>query len=150
MNDKGITRTNTGRPRTNTALLHGEVTDKVVAAFYRLYDRLGFGFLESVYLNALAKEFTRSAIAFEREFSIDVFDLGEQVGHFRADFQAEGKVIVEVKASQAVGEADRKQLLNYLRASRMEVGLLLHFGEKPSFQRLIYTNDRKGLIRTRA
>lgn len=63
MNENGIARTNTGRARTNTELLHGEVTDKVIAAFYRLYDRLGFGFLESVYLNALAKEFSRSGIA---------------------------------------------------------------------------------------
>ena len=148
MNDNSLARTNTGRARTNTDLLHGDVTESVIAAFYRLYDRLGFGFLESVYLNALANEFRRSTIAFEREFSIDVWDLGEQVGHFRADFQVDGKVIVEVKASQAVGEADRKQLLNYLRASRMEVGLLLHFGEKPSFQRLIYTNDRKGPSQT--
>ena len=84
-------------------------------------------------------------VAFEREVPIDVWYDGEKVGHFKADFLVEGRVILEVKASQAMTEADRKQLLNYLRGSSVEVGLLLHFGPKPVVQRILYTNDRKRL-----
>jgi GxxExxY protein len=127
-------------------MLHADLTERIIAAFYRVYDRLGFGFLESVYKNALANEFRRNSIAFEREVAIDVWDLGECVGHFRADFLVEGKVLLEVKATQALCEADRKQLLNYLRGSSVELGLLLHFGEKAKFERLISTNDRKSAL----
>jgi GxxExxY protein len=114
-----------------------------VGAFLRVYDRLGFGFLESVYRNALAWEFKRAGIAFEREVAIEVWDCGNIVGHFRADFLVEGSVIVEVKASQQLCEADTKQMMNYLRGTAIEVGLLLHFGPKSRHQRFIYTNDRK-------
>ena len=124
-------------------MLHGELTDKIVGACYRVYDRLGFGFLESVYRNAVANELRRSAVPFERERSIDVWDMGEPVGHFRADFLLDAKVLLEIKTSTALGDAHRKQLLNYLRATTVEVGLLMNFGEKPKIERLIYTNDRK-------
>ena len=124
-------------------MLHGDLTDKIVGACYRVYDRLGFGFLESVYQNAVANELRRNAIAFERECSIDVWDLGERVGHFRADFMIDGRALLEIKTSATLGDAHRKQLMNYLRATRIEVGLLMNFGEKPKIERLIYTNDRK-------
>ena len=127
-------------------MLHGELTERIIGAFYRVYDRLGFGFLESVYKNALGNEFRRNGIAFEREVSIDVWDQGECVGHFRADFMVEGRVILEVKSTQSLCESDRKQLLNYLRGSQLELGLLLHFGEKAKFERLLYTNDRKSVF----
>ena len=129
-------------------MLHGELTERIIAAFYRVYDRLGYGFLESVYKNALANELRRNGIAFEREVAIEVWDLGERVGLFKADFLVEGKIILEVKATQSLCEADRKQLLNYLRGSQIELGLLLHFGEKAKFERLLYTNDRKGHKKT--
>ena len=131
-------------------MLFGELTDRIVGCCYRVYDRLGFGFLESVYRNAVANELRRSKIRFEREVLIEVWDLGERVGHFRADFLIEGKVILEIKASQSLCEADRKQTLNYLRGSSVELGLLMNFGEKPKLERLIYTNDRKpGLLTSR-
>ena len=127
-------------------MLHGELTERIIGAFYRVYDRLGYGFLESVYKNALANEFRRSGIAFEREVLIEVWDLGERIGIFKADFVVEGNVLLEVKASQLLSPADRKQLLNYLRSSSLEVGLLLlNFGEKAKFERMIYTNDRKSV-----
>src|SRR5688572_4026832 len=128
-------------------MLHGDLTDRVVGAYYRVYDRLGFGFLESVYRNAVANELRRCGINFEREVPIDVWDVGERVGHFRADFFIEGKVILEIKASQSLCEADRKQVLNYLRGTPIEIALLMNFGEKPKLERLIYTNNRKpGLV----
>jgi GxxExxY protein len=136
-----------GHERTNTAMLYGDLTNRIVGACYRVYDRLGFGFLESVYRNAVANELRRGGISFEREVSIDIWDMGERIGHFRADFLIEGKVILEIKASQGLCEADRKQLLNYLRGSQIELGLLMNFGEKPKLERLIYTNNRKpGLV----
>lgn len=104
---------------------------------------MGSGFLESVYRNALARELTKAGVSYEREVPIDVWYDGVKVGHFKADFLVEGRVILEVKASLAITEADRAHLLNYLRGSRVEVGLLLHFGPKPNVERLLYTNDRK-------
>lgn len=141
MNDE--TRTNADKVRTNAAFLHSELTDRIIGAFYKVYDSLGFGFLESVCKNALAKVLRDMGIAFEREVPIDVYFEGEPVGHFKADFLVDGKVILEVKASQAAGDADTKQLLNYLRATRAEVGLLLHFGPKPMVQRRVFENQRK-------
>ena len=143
MQNNYATRTHTETARTHTALLHGSLTDAVIAAFYAVYNRLGFGFLESVYKNALANEFRRRGISFEREVTIDVFDLGEPVGHFRADFLVDGKVILEVKSQQLLGDPERKQALNYLKGTKVEVALLLNFGPKPTVQRLLLTNDRK-------
>ena len=142
------TRTNTNGARTNTNLLHKDLVYRVISCFLRVYDRLGFGFLESVYRNALAFEFERAGIAFEREVAIEVWDLGRKVGHFRADFVVEGVIIAEVKATKEIDEADNKQLLNYLRGSAMELGLMLHFGPKPYYRRYLYTNDRKPESRT--
>src|SRR5688572_11467542 len=128
---------------TDPAYLHSDITDIASGAFYRVYNGMGFGFLESVYRNALARELMKAGVAFEREVPVDIWYDEEIVGHFRADFLIEGRVILEVKASAAIGEADRKQLLNYLRGSSVEVGLLLHFGPKPVVERVLYTNDRK-------
>lgn len=128
---------------TDKSFLHSDLTDISIGAFYRVYNRLGFGFLESVYRNALAKELTRAGASYEREVPIDVWYDGALIGHFKADFLMEGRVILEAKATQTLTEADGRQLLNYLRGSRLEVGLLLHFGPKPRVQRTIFTNDRK-------
>ena len=124
-------------------LLHGEVTSEVLRCFYRVYDRLGFGFLESVYCNALAHELTAASVSHQREVAVKVSYDGVWIGAFRADFVVGGRVIVEAKASELVNEAHRKQLMNYLRCSALEVGLLLHFGKKATFQRILYTNDHK-------
>src|SRR5688572_6776534 len=129
-------------------LLHSRLTNRVIKSFYCVYDALGFGFLESVYCNALAHEFTKAGLRFEREVVMDVWYDGVLVGHFRADFLVEGTIILEIKAGQATTDADRKQVMNYLRGTSTELGLLLHFGPKPIVQRLLYTNDRKALART--
>ena len=124
-------------------LLERRLTGAIIASFYRVYDELGFGFLESVYVAALLVELTARGIRAQREALIDVYYRGVEVGHFRADLLVEGKVIVEIKASLAISEADRKQVLNYLRGTSLELGLLLHFGPKASFQRLIYTKKAR-------
>jgi GxxExxY protein len=95
---------------------------------YRTYDDLGFGFLESVYQRALVVALRERGLKAEPEAALDVYYRGIEVGHLRTDILVERKVIVEVKASQLLVPADRKQLLNYLRASSIELGLLLHFG----------------------
>jgi len=124
-------------------LLERRLTGLIIASFYRVYDDLGFGFLESVYCAAMLVELNSRGVRAEREARIDVYYRGVEVGHFRADLLVERRVIVEIKASLAVTEADRKQVLNYLRGTSLELGLLLHFGPKASFQRLIYTKKAR-------
>lgn len=142
-NGTSLMKRETALKQTDTAYLHSDITDISIGSFYRVYNRLGFGFLESVYRNALARELTKGGIAFEREVPIDVWYDGALIGHFKADFLVEGRVILETKASHALTEADAKQLLNYLRGSHVEVGLLLHCGPKPAVRRTIYTNNKK-------
>ena len=124
-------------------LLEGELTGTIIRLFYRVYNRLGYGFLESVYCRALAIEFEAAGIRFVREAPIDVWYEGTRVGHYRADFLVEDRVIVEVKACEVLTQAHREQLLNCLSCSTLEVGLLLHFGPKARFKRLVHSNTRK-------
>lgn len=133
----------TALKHTDASFLHSDATDMSIGAFYRVYNRMGYGFLESVYRNALTRELTKAGVPFEREVPIDIWYDGERIGHFKADFLVDGRVVLEVKATQALIDADRSQLLNYLRGSKVEVGLLLHFGPKPRVERTIYTNERK-------
>ena len=111
--------------------------------FYGVYDYLGFGFLESVYCNALAIEFTAEGIEFIREPKIDVYYKGERIGQYKSDFLVEGRVVVEVKSTEILSLANKRQLLNCLSASDPEVGLLLHFGPKPHFDRFVHTNKSR-------
>ncbi|PYP66389.1 MAG: GxxExxY protein [Gemmatimonadetes bacterium] len=120
-----------------------QLTQGIIECFFRVYDALGFGFLESVYRRALALELAASGLRAGSEEVIDVWYRAEKVGHFRADLIVEHKVIIEIKAAQTLVPADRKQLLNYLRGGPVELGLLLHFGPKARFERLIFTNDQK-------
>ena len=120
-----------------------EITRAISGAFFRVYNELGFGFLESVYRRALAQELRKLGLRHEIEVPIDVWYDGIEVGHFRADLFVERRVIVEIKAATALVDADRKQLLNYLRATDAEIGLLLHFGPKAGVKRLIFPNARK-------
>ena len=120
-----------------------QLTNRIIQCFFRVYDVLGYGFLESVYRRAMAFELTESGLIVESEAVIDVWYRGENVGHFRADLIVERKVIVELKSAQTLAPVDRKQLLNYLCASTPEIGILLNFGPKARFERLIFTNDQK-------
>ena len=124
-------------------LVHEDLTREIISAFYEVYNTLGYGFLESVYARALFSELARRGLHVQREVMIDVFYKGECVGSFRADMLVEGRVVVEYKASTWLVEADRNQLLNYLRSSCLEVGLLLHFGPRPRFRRVVAENARR-------
>ena len=124
-------------------LQDADITDKILNAFYTVYNALGYGFLEKVYCNALAYEFEVRSLAFMRETPIDVFYTGRQAGHYRCDFIVERRIAVEVKASRFLDEADRKQTRNCLRATNYELALLLHFGPKPAFERFYAANNSK-------
>ncbi len=123
--------------------LHSDLTKKIIRAVYDVFDELGFGFLESVYEKALEKILVDRGHEVSRQFAIPVFFRGEQIGDFRADLIVDNLVIVELKAIEKIHSIHEAQLINYLKATEMEVGLLINFGEKLQFKRKIFSNDRK-------
>jgi len=131
------------KPRVNPAFLHSEITDRIIAGFYDTYDELGYGFLESNYANGLTLFLRAAGLLVDREVSVEVLCRGAPVGLYRLDMVVEEKVVVEVKATSAIGIADERQVQNYLRATNLEVGLLLHFGPKPQVRRFVFTNSTK-------
>lgn len=122
---------------------HTELTSRIIKAFYDVYNTLGYGFLEKVYENALVIKLRKMGMPVVAQAPIEVRYDGHVVGEYFADLVVDGKVIVEVKAARALGDAHEAQLLNYLKATRYEVGLLLNFGPKPEIKRKIYDNERK-------
>lgn len=121
----------------DSELLHGDVTRRVIGAFYYVYNRLGHGFLESVYQKALANTLERTGARVLREAPMTVEFEGVAVGDFRADLVVDERVIVEVKAIDQLGPVHEAQLVNYLRASGIDIGLLLNFGPKATCRRLV-------------
>lgn len=123
--------------------LHQDITKRIIQAFYNVYNTLGYGFLEKVYHNALLIELTKMGFRCYSEFPIDVFYEGSNVGKFFADIIVDEKVIIEIKAKEAICKEHEYQLINYLKATEIEIGLLLNFGKEPELKRKIFTNDRK-------
>lgn len=123
-------------------LLHGRTTETIIRCFYQVYNSLGYGFLEKVYENALKHELTENGLAVVSQVPIEVFYNDLKVGQYYADLLVENKVIVEIKAAQSLCEEHEFQLINYLKATDMEVGLLLNFGKQPAFKRKIFQNLR--------
>ncbi len=125
-------------------LKHREFTEKILHAFLKVvYPQLGYGFLEKVYENAMAIAVRQEGLAVAQQAKIDVFFSGESVGEYFADLLVENSVIVELKAVRYLLPEHEAQLLNYLRATPYEVGLLLNFGPKPEFRRKVFDNSRK-------
>ena len=122
-------------------LLHREITKSILACFYAVYDRLGFGFLENVYCGALTLDLKRRGHRFSREVLTPIYYDGVQIARYKMDFVVDDVVVLEVKSTERLNPNDERQLLNYLRATTYEVGLLLHFGPKPKFYRLVSTGD---------
>ncbi len=122
--------------------LHSEITDRIIKCFYIVYNKLGFGFLEKVYQNALMYELRKAGLFCECQKQIKVFYDDFIVGEYYADIVVQDKVVLELKASECLIEAHEFQLINYLKATDVEVGLLLNFGKKPEIRRKIFTNDR--------
>ncbi len=123
-------------------MLHKEITGKIIESFYKVYNTLGFGFLERVYEKALLIELTKIGFDCERQKMIKVYYDRQEIGNYFADIIVEDKVIIELKASEGLREEHEAQLINYLKATEIEVGLLLNFGAKPQFKRKIFKNPR--------
>ena len=123
---------------------HKALTETIIGAFYTVYNTLGYGFLEKVYENALAIELRALGLKVEQQARIAVYYAGEVVGEYYADLLINDTVILELKATRTLASEHEAQLLNYLKATPYEVGLLLNFGPKPEIKRKTYDNDRKG------
>jgi GxxExxY protein len=122
---------------------HSDLTGKILEVFYTVYRKLGYGFAEKVYENALAIEMARHGLKFEQQIPITVYYDGHIVGEYVADFLVGERVLLELKAAKALTQEHEAQLLNYLKATPVEVGLLLNFGPRAQHIRKIYDNDRK-------
>ena len=123
--------------------LYNEITDKIIEAFYTVYNELGFGFLENVYQNALILELKNNGFKIEAQKSIDVYFKKDIVGNYKADLVVNDIIIIELKAVERLIKEHEFQLINYLKATNFEIGLLLNFGKEPEIRRKIFTNDRK-------
>jgi GxxExxY protein len=123
---------------------HSELTESILSVFYRVYRILGYGFNESVYENSLAIELVKLGFKIDQQYGIEVFYEGRKVGVYFADLIVNDVVIIEMKAVKQLVDEHEAQLLNYLKATRIEVGLLLNFGPRPEVRRRVYDNERKG------
>ena len=124
-------------------MLHEEKTKKIIEAFYKVYNTLGYGFLEKVYQNAMLIELRSMGFDCKGEVSVKVYYEGFIVGDYRADIIVDDCIIIENKTSKTLSEENEFQLVNYLKATKFEVGLLLNFGKKPEFKRKLFTHDYK-------
>jgi len=123
--------------------LHKEITSKLINAFYNVYNTLGYGFLEKVYENAMRIELIKMGMFVEQQKNIKVYYESEMVGDYFADLIINNLVIVELKTAENICEEHEAQLLNYLKATDKEVGLLLNFGKIPEVKRKIFMNKNK-------
>jgi GxxExxY protein len=126
--------------------MHQEITNKIIGAFFNVYNKLGYGFLEKVYQNALLIEISKFGLNATAQMPIKVFYESCEVGYYFADLIVNDLVIVEIKACEGLIAEHEAQLVNYLKATDLEVGLLVNFGIKPTFKRKVFSNNFKTLI----
>jgi GxxExxY protein len=129
--------------RLETGLKHVALTEQIIGIFYDVYNELRCGFLESVYEESLVIALRQEGLVVDRQVSIPVWFRGYKVGEFKADIQVESNVLLELKTARVLEPAHEAQLLHYLKSTEVEVGLLLNFGTRPQFRRLIFDNERK-------
>lgn len=127
-------------------MLEEELTGQIIKAFYKVYNTLGHGFIESVHHNAMILELVDQGLVVETEKPIAVHYEGRVVGTFSADLLVNSTVMIELKATDSIHPAHEAQLTNYLRATEIEVGLLFNFGKKPEFKRKYFSNEKKRSI----
>ena len=127
---------------------HSELTEKIIKAFYKVYNTLGYGFLEKVYENALYIELEAFGFNIKKQEPIKVYYEGKEVGVYFADLIVNDIIIIELKATEYLIEENESQLINYLKATEMEVGLLLNFGKKPEVKRKVYSNNIEHIIKS--
>jgi GxxExxY protein len=124
-------------------LLHKELSEEILDAFYEVYHNLGYGFLEKVYQNALFLELKERRLTVVPQRPCPVYYKGKQVGEYFCDMLVNSLIILELKACECIREEHEIQLLNYLKASEIELGFVLNFGKKPEFLRKIWSNNFK-------
>ena len=124
-------------------MLCENLTEQIIQAYYKVHRTLGFGFLEKVYENALTFELEQMRLNVEKQKPIKVYYEQKNVGNYYADIVVDDLIILELKAVETLCKEHEFQLINYLKATKIEIGLLLNFGVKPQISRKIYTNDRK-------
>jgi len=127
----------------SSSLLYADVTEQIIKSYYHVYNTLGYGFLEKVYENALAATVRKRGFDVVQQMPVKVFFEGVLVGEYLADLVVNGCVIIDVKAADDIHAAHEAQIVNYLKATPIEVGLLLNFGQEAQFRRRLLTNDRK-------
>ena len=124
-------------------LLYGDLTAKIINAYYKVYNQLGHGFLEKVYQNSFIYELMNQGLECEAQHKIDVYYFQKRVGEYYADIIVNKRIILEIKATESLCKEHECQLQNYLRATNIEVGLLFNFGKKPEYKRKIFMNENK-------
>ena len=124
-------------------MLYQELSNKIIKAYYNVYYSLGYGFLEKVYENSMRLELQSMGLKVEQQKNIKVYYKEKEVGDYYADLMVEQLIILELKAAESLCEEHEAQLLNYLRATTIELGFLFNFGKKSEFKRKIFTNDKK-------
>lgn len=124
-------------------MIDEEITGRIISAFYKVYNTLGYGFIERLYHNAMIIEIVQSGLSVEVEKPIAVYYGPNLIGNFEADLVVERRVIVELKAAEGLHPAHEAQLLNYLRATEIEIGLLFNFGRSAEFKRKLLQNEYK-------
>jgi GxxExxY protein len=127
-------------------MLYQEKTSVILKCFYKVYNSLGFGFLEKVYENAMMIELSNQGFYCQRQKPIKVHYFGQTVGEYFADIVIDDLIIIELKAAENLIEEHEHQIVNYLKATNIELGLLLNFGKLPQFKRVVFANDRKKLL----
>ena len=124
-------------------LLHKEITENIIKAYYKVYNTLGYGFLEKVYENAMAIELRKMGVEVKCQYPITVYYESEIVGEYFADLIVNDIVVIELKASKSLLEEHECQLINYLKATEVELGLLINFGKDAEYKRKIFMNKFK-------
>jgi GxxExxY protein len=125
-------------------LLCAELTEKIIGVYYDVYNEIGHGFLESVYSNCMHRASADAGLSVEKEVAIPVYFRGWDVGNFKADLVVNGLILLELKAALNLDRSHEAQVMNYLRATTLEVGLLFNFGgSKPQFRRIVFENPNK-------
>ena len=124
-------------------LMQSNLTGQIIKSFYKVYNTLGYGFLEKVYEKSLFFELSANGLSCSRQYPINVYYSNHNVGDYYADMIVEDKVILELKAAETLCEEHEFQIINYLKATKIEVGLLLNFGLKPAFKRKVFMNQNK-------
>ena len=141
--ESDVFRDDKGRAADERRFKHEDVTRRILGVFFDVYNDLGYGFVESVYQEAMALTLVSVGLHVERESTLEVHYQGQVIGVFRADLVVDGSILVELKALKSLAPVHEAQTLNYLRAGVLEVALLLNFGPEPQIRRLAFSNERK-------